>query len=807
MMVIFDCTINYCVNRTNPCTHTCIYDGPGKYHCECPEIVSYLGADGFSCLCNLGYVLDIDNKSCTEINYCNTNSTCEGTCIYDGPGKYHCTCPESVSSLAFDGILCVCNAGYEKDILHICTAINYCQNGRNICEGLCVYDGPGKYHCICPDTNTHLAPDGFSCHCNYGYKYDTSSKTCTEINYCVGSQNPCKGGCVYDAPGYYHCTCPEKISFLAGDGFSCACSAGYNLDPSTGFCKAINYCLNESISLCEGKCIYDGPGQYHCMCPNGTSVLGPDGHSCICSPGHSMDPLSHDCVASSCIFDDWQSWSPCPACKNFMRVRARNLSELNMALPELCSSQLVESKPCAYPCIDKTVTSMDAALSHLYNSFVDDTWLQTLFPSITNIMKRSTEITCQFPLTRKRATTNSSCLNDLVALNLSDFLLNTSVRALPSIDPNRLSSLIETNQSECFVSLVVAPLPVPLDSTPIIVGVVVGVTLLLLLIVLGYMIWSRRIDNAYLLLPEAVGSHIKYYHSNKDSWESLGTNIHRKLISPSSPEGRKILELFETGLFGQNISVKEIYAVMNPVLLQNFLATVKVMQARSSDTLFNQRTWEGGPDEPKKRIVYNRYQVRINNFSWNNNSQVMILPTVHGTDAPVAWQICSTGFAALSSLDAGYYGKGIYFSTYADYSVPYLTTKEKPVMIISFVLPGNIYPVTEKHCSPNALIGAAMKNGHQSHYVLTNYDGLISPVVVEQQTNVAEKDIFDEIVISQEAQILPSFVLYVDVKASRQKRRENRRKRQETTETSGTKPERKKNSKLKWSLSSLQKTW
>eukprot|EP01126_Amoeba_proteus_P048719 TRINITY_DN5652_c0_g1_i7.p1 TRINITY_DN5652_c0_g1~~TRINITY_DN5652_c0_g1_i7.p1 ORF type:complete len:321 (+),score=61.90 TRINITY_DN5652_c0_g1_i7:897-1859(+) len=320
------------------------------------------------------------------------------------------------------------------------------------------------------------------------------------------------------------------------------------------------------------------------------------------------------------------------------------------------------------------------------------------------------------------------------------------------------------------------------------------------------MIWSRRMDNAYLILPETVGSHIKYYQSNKDSWERFATNIRRKLISPSSPEGRKILELFETGLFGQNISVKEIYAVMNPVLLQNFLATVKVMQARSRDALFNERTWKGRPDEPKKRIVYNRYQVRINNFSWNANSQVMILPTVHGTDAPVAWQICSTGFAALSSLDAGYYGKGIYFSTYADYSVPYLTAKEQPVIIVSYVLPGNIYPVTEQHNGPNALTGTAMKNGHQSHYVVTSYDGLISPVV-EQQPNVAENDIFDEIVISQESQILPSFVLYVDLKASRQKQRENRRKRSENTETSGTKPERKKNSKLKWSLSSLQKTW
>jgi hypothetical protein len=36
---------------------------------------------------------------------------------------------------------------------------------------------------------------------------------------------------------------------------------------------------------------------------------------------------------------------------------------------------------------------------------------------------------------------------------------------------------------------------------------------------------------------------------------------------------------------------------------------------------------------------------------------------VHGTGLEVGQSICGTGFVALSSLDAGYYGKGIYFTT------------------------------------------------------------------------------------------------------------------------------------------------
>lgn len=71
--------------------------------------------------------------------------------------------------------------------------------------------------------------------------------------------------------------------------------------------------------------------------------------------------------------------------------------------------------------------------------------------------------------------------------------------------------------------------------------------------------------------------------------------------------------------------------------------------------------------------------------------------------------ICSTGFAALSSLyvslqlsqispeplflesyflrDAGWYGTGVYFTTYAMYASPYFGTRKDPAVLISYVTP------------------------------------------------------------------------------------------------------------------------
>lgn len=98
-----------------------------------------------------------------------------------------------------------------------------------------------------------------------------------------------------------------------------------------------------------------------------------------------------------------------------------------------------------------------------------------------------------------------------------------------------------------------------------------------------------------------------------------------------------------------------------------------------------------------------QFQERIDAVAWNEGSAVPILPGVHGTDFGVAMAICSTGFASLSSLyvihsemcrvtnldvrDAGWYGTGVYFTTYAMYSVPYFGTRKDPAAILSYVTP------------------------------------------------------------------------------------------------------------------------
>jgi len=116
----------------------------------------------------------------------------------------------------------------------------------------------------------------------------------------------------------------------------------------------------------------------------------------------------------------------------------------------------------------------------------------------------------------------------------------------------------------------------------------------------------------------------------------------------------------------------------------------------------------------------------------------------------MAFKIAKTGFAALSSLDPGWYGQGIYFTTRACYTTPYCKDKNEPCIIIAIAIPGNVYPVIEDPTGQLSLTGKPITPGYNSHYVLTSQDGAI--------WSTPPQKLFDELVISQEAQLVPLFV-------------------------------------------------
>ena len=130
---------------------------------------------------------------------------------------------------------------------------------------------------------------------------------------------------------------------------------------------------------------------------------------------------------------------------------------------------------------------------------------------------------------------------------------------------------------------------------------------------------------------------------------------------------------------------------------------------------------------------------------------------LQGTVEDAAWKISENGFGTVATRDAGYYGKGffspfsrfsflyfseqsinqnnhnqgIYFTSTFEYANRYAgISNGMKVFMISLVIPGNPYPVTEYpfkeneigkilEYNPDGFYGKACQPGYQSHFTLS----------------------------------------------------------------------------------------
>jgi len=214
--------------------------------------------------------------------------------------------------------------------------------------------------------------------------------------------------------------------------------------------------------------------------------------------------------------------------------------------------------------------------------------------------------------------------------------------------------------------------------------------------------------------------------------------------------------LFRNILNGSIYSITGISILYNPILVDSFCNTRIIQQERFSKdaSTFTNKAW-ANEHNALRDLVYNTYMKRTTDFTWNTPDSVPILLAVHGTSTALSEKISRTGFAVLCNLDVGWYGKGIYLSTHAGYCFPYISTKKDPVLIITYVLPGNIYPVIE-NVQTGKLLGSALLSGYQSHYVCTKQNGCPPDTIAEMKSAV-----FDELIVAQESQILPVFIIKV----------------------------------------------
>ncbi|XP_068597526.1 latent-transforming growth factor beta-binding protein 1 [Brachionichthys hirsutus] len=156
---------------------------------------------------------------------------------------------------------------------------------------------------ICGQGICYNTAEGYTCHCDEGFRLDHAQTTCVDVDECAASRTLCSGGRCRNTEGSFLCVCPRGF-LVDGPGTSCAdidecqeqdlcirghcrntrgsficqCGPGFRASPAGDQCDDVNECL-EAARPCAavGECVND-VGSYTCTCPRGYRQV--NGTSC-----------------------------------------------------------------------------------------------------------------------------------------------------------------------------------------------------------------------------------------------------------------------------------------------------------------------------------------------------------------------------------------------------------------------------------------------------------------------------------------------------------------------------------------------
>ncbi|XP_061140649.1 latent-transforming growth factor beta-binding protein 1 isoform X2 [Syngnathus typhle] len=132
---------------------------------------------------------------------------------------------------------------------------------------------------ICGQGLCYNTADGYTCHCDDGYRLNHALATCVDLDECLEKPSLCSGGLCQNTEGSFLCVCPQ----------------GFFVDEEGTTCVDINECANKTV--CPSGICMNIPGAYDCgSCPPGFLARGGqcvDVDECqdqrVCTRGHCVN--------------------------------------------------------------------------------------------------------------------------------------------------------------------------------------------------------------------------------------------------------------------------------------------------------------------------------------------------------------------------------------------------------------------------------------------------------------------------------------------------------------------------------------
>jgi len=224
----------------------------------------------------------------------------------------------------------------------------------------------------------------------------------------------------------------------------------------------------------------------------------------------------------------------------------------------------------------------------------------------------------------------------------------------------------------------------------------------------------------------------------------------------------------------------KVFAISNDKLLTNFENYRDTLYARhcANPGLFKKEDWMTMPEAEQRKKFITYHSDLSGKFSWNDKTKPRVVPMLQGTSESAVWQICQQGFGVVGTLDDGFYGAGVYFTSKLGYADKYAKSGpdgSKP-FIVSMVIPGNSFPVVEhpfvdppvyekdkkgitvRKANADGFKGKACYSGYQSHFTLVEGRDINTTFPLRGPIDAATAA--DELVTFDSSQALPLFVFY-----------------------------------------------
>ncbi|XP_054652632.1 latent-transforming growth factor beta-binding protein 1 isoform X2 [Dunckerocampus dactyliophorus] len=154
---------------------------------------------------------------------------------------------------------------------------------------------------ICGQGVCYDEAEGYTCHCDEGYRLNDALTSCVDVDDCLESPWLCSGGLCQNTEGSFLCVCPQ--GFLADEeGTSCVdvdecanrtvCPSGICMNTPGGYNCGSCY---PGFLAQGGRCVDEDECQDQRVCTRGHCVNTEGSFVCQCGPGFTVSPAGDQC--------------------------------------------------------------------------------------------------------------------------------------------------------------------------------------------------------------------------------------------------------------------------------------------------------------------------------------------------------------------------------------------------------------------------------------------------------------------------------------------------------------------------------